>query len=154
VWSHRDLAFLSMEQGDTDAAITSWLAATTMSPHHIPLAIECAKALLTARRFADLTRFIDALPENVRSTGRLRLLRATAALAQGDLATVAKYFEGEVDIPNIREKETALSDLWFRWQEQRVARERGVNVDDNLRQQVRREFPPPLRFDFRLRTLD
>jgi hypothetical protein len=76
-----------------------------------------------------------------------------AALEQGDLAKVAKYFEGDVDIPNIREKETTLSDLWFGWQEQRVARERGVPVDDHLRTLVRREFPPPVRFDFRLTTL-
>ena len=80
-------------------------------------------------------------------------MQAMAALEQGDLATVEKYFEGDVDIPNIREKETTLSDLWFRWQEQRVARERGVTVDDNLKKIVRREFPPPSRFDFRLTTL-
>jgi hypothetical protein len=75
-----------------------------------------------------------------------------AALEQGDLATVARYFAGEVDIPNIREKETTLSDLWFRYQEHRAARERSVPIDDNLRSEVRREFPPPARFDFRLNT--
>ena len=79
-------------------------------------------------------------------------MRAVAALAQGDLQTVEKYFVGDVDIANIREKETALSDLWFGWHEQRVARERGVPIDANLKRLVRREFPPPTRFDFRLNT--
>jgi hypothetical protein len=108
---------------------------------------------LTTRRFSELSQFADALPPDVRSTGRLRLLRAMAALEQGDLESVATYFEGDVDIANIREKETTLSDLWFGWQEQRVARERGVSIDDDIRKLVRREFPPPVRFDFRLNTL-
>jgi len=153
-WALRDLAFLSMEQGDENAAVASWLTATRIAPDVIPLAIECAKLLLSTRRFPELSKFADSLPSEVRAAGRIRLLRAMAALEQGDLATVATYFEGDVDIPNIREKETTLSDLWFRWQEQRVARERGVQADDNLRKLVRREFPPPMRFDFRLRTVE
>jgi len=152
-WAHRDLAFLSMEQGDEPAAVAQWLRAARLAPDNVPLAVEVAKLLLTTRRFAELTNFVDALPTGVRSAGRIRLLHAMSALEQGDLATVEKYFEGDVDIPNIREKETTLSDLWFRWQEQRVARERGVNVDDAIRKLVRREFPPPSKFDFRLATL-
>jgi hypothetical protein len=151
-WVLRDLAFLSMEQGEDQTAIDLWLRAARTAPQCVPLAIEVTRMLLTTRRFAELMKFVDALPDPVRAAGRIRLLRAMAALEQGDLATVEKYFEGDVDIPNIREKETTLSDLWFRWQEQRVARERGVEIDDTLRQQVRREFPPPVRFDFRLNT--
>ena len=54
------------------------------------------------------------------------------------------------DIANIREKETSLTDLWWSFQQQRVARERGLPIDEKLKQLVRREFPPPARFDFRL----
>jgi predicted TPR repeat methyltransferase len=154
VWSARDLAFLAIDQCDEPAAVDLYLKAAAIAPHLIPLAIECAKVLLQTRRFAQLTKFADSLPPEVQSTGRLRLLRAMAALEQGDLTAVENYFEGDVDIPNIREKEIALSDLWFRWQEQRVARERGVPIDDALRSKVRRDFPPPMRFDFRLRTAD
>ncbi|MEA2735497.1 MAG: hypothetical protein QOE14_1948, partial [Humisphaera sp.] len=133
--------------------VDSWLKASKLAPHLVPLAIECAKILLHTRRYAELTEFADALPPNVRSAGRIRLFRAMSALEQGDLAAVEKYFQGDVDIANIREKETTLSDLWFGWQEQRVARERGVKVADGIRKLVRREFPPPARFDFRLTTL-
>jgi hypothetical protein len=73
-----------------------------------------------------------------------------AALALGDLPTVEQYFQGDVDIANIREKETSLSDLWFGWHEQRLSRERNTPIDESLKRLVRREFPPPMRFDFRL----
>ena len=76
-----------------------------------------------------------------------------AALEQNDLDFVDRYFQGDCDIANIREKETSLSDLWFGLHERRLARQRGISfdqIDDDLRRQVRRDNPPPPRFDFRL----
>jgi hypothetical protein len=152
-WALRDLAFRTKDEGDDPTAIDLWLRAARTAPDCVPLAIEVTRMLLTTRRFPELTNFVDTSPPEVRAAGRIRLMQAMAALEQDDLAAVEQYFEGEVDIPNIREKETTLSDLWFRWQEQKVARARGVEVDDAVRQRARREFPPPVRFDFRLNTL-
>ncbi len=153
-WAFRDLAVLQREAGDESAAADLWLTAARLAPDVAPLAIECAKSLLTAGRYNEVIIFADARPDAVKRQGRIRLLRAVAALKLGDLETVAKYFEGDLDIANIREKETALSDLWFGYHEQRIARERGgeIKIDESLRRLVRKEFPPPVRFDFRLNT--
>ncbi len=153
-WAYRDLAVLANDTGNVDEAAALWEKAAGLAPSLTPLAIETGKALLAANRLDDLVAFIESLPADVRSHGRIRLLRARAALAVGDLNTVEEYFAGDVDIANIREKETSLSDLWFGWHERRLARERGITVDDNLRREVRRDFPPPQRFDFRLNTRD
>jgi hypothetical protein len=150
-WAQRDLAVLARDEGDMQRAANQWVAASRLAPHVLPLTIEAARALLAADRAQELLTFTDSLPPPVRSHGRIRLLRAMASLALDDLDAVARYFaEGDVDIANIREKETSLSDLWFGWQMKRVARERGLPMDDTLRQLVRREFPPPPKFDFRL----
>ena len=149
-WARRDLAVLAREAGDHASAAQKWVAAARMAPDVAPLAIECCQALLRAQRYDELLRFVASLPPTVRSHGRVRLLHAMASLELGDLATVERYFEGDLDIANIREKETLLSDLWFGWHAKRLARERGVAVSDELRQLVRKEFPPPMRFDFRL----
>jgi hypothetical protein len=151
-WACRDLAVLARDEGDEQAAADLWLKASRLAPHVVPLAIECAKALLGAGRIAELSAFADVLPPEVRTHGRIRLLRAMAALREGDLDAVERYFQGDVDVANIREKETILSDLWFGWHEQRLSRQRGTAIDDDLRRLVRREFPPPARFDFRLDT--
>ena len=153
-WACRDLAILALEEKNHRRAIDLWLDASRMAPTLTPLAIECARAMLNVNEPAQLIAFTDSLPPQVRSQGRIRLLRAMAALALGDLDFVARYFQGDVDIANIREKETILSDLWFGWQEKRLARERGMAMDDHLRREARRDFPPPVRFDFRLTTLD
>jgi hypothetical protein len=152
-WAKRDLAVLARERGDERAASDLWLDAARAAPDLAPLAIECAGALLRAGRAADAIAFIASVPEPVRAHGRIRLARATAALAQGDLENVERYFNSDLDIANIREKETTLSDLWFGWQEQKLSRQRGVAIDGALRQEVRRNFPPPLKFDFRLNVL-
>ena len=68
----------------------------------------------------------------------------------GEHAAVEEYFKGDVDIPNIREKETALSDLWFGLQAELEARRRGTKVDDAMRKYVHDRYPPPAKFDFRL----
>jgi tetratricopeptide (TPR) repeat protein len=149
-WAQRDLAVLDLDEGKISEATDRWIAAARLAPDLAPLAIECARALLNAGRPADLIAFTDALEPALRPHGRIRLLRAMAALALNDLDSVARYFDGAVDIANIREKETSLSDLWFGWQERRVARERGVEVNDALRREVRKSFPPPPAFDFRL----
>jgi hypothetical protein len=149
-WALRDLAVLARESHDDQAAADQWLRAAKMAPEVAPLAIECCQALMRAGRHAELIGFVASLPPDVKTRGRIRLLHAMASLEVGDLATVARYFEGDVDIANIREKETILSDLWFGWHARRLANERGVEVTDELRKLVRKEFPPPMRFDFRL----
>jgi hypothetical protein len=149
-WAMRDLAVLTAEEGDDATAADLWLAAARLAPEVAPLAVECAQALSRAGRWRDQVQFISALPEPVQSHGRLRLLRAQAALELGDLATVRQFFEGDLAIANIREKETVLSDVWFGWQEKRLAKELGAPIDDALRRRVREEFPPPMRFDFRM----
>jgi len=149
-WATRDLAVLAREAGDDQSAADQWLAAARMAPDVAPLAIECCNALLRAGRHEELIRFVASRPENVRSRGRIRLMHAMASLELGDLKTVEHYFECDVDIANIREKETSLSDLWFGWHAKRMAQERGVALSDELRTLARKEFPPPRRFDFRL----
>ena len=151
-WAYRDLAVMADEDRDVAAAADLWRKASRLAPNLAPLAIETVKAILKSGEHDSLARYVESLPPAVRAHGRIRLLRAMAALAQGNLAEVGAYFEGDLDIANIREKETILSDLWFGWHEQRIARERGVPVDDEICQLVRREFPPPQRFDFRLKA--
>jgi tetratricopeptide (TPR) repeat protein len=149
-WAYRDLAVVARDETDEETAAELWLKAAALRPDLVSLVIECASALLGAGRADHAIAFIDSLAGALQQHGRLRLLRARAALAVDDLETVARYFEQDPDVANIREKETTLSDLWFAWHERRLARERNVAVDAALRRQVRLQFPPPPRFDFRL----
>jgi hypothetical protein len=149
-WAYRDLAVLARDLGNLSESADSYLTAVQTASHLTPVAIEATRALLAAERPADVLAMTESLPAQVRSHGRIRLARAQAHLALGEHAAVEEYFKGDVDIPNIREKETALSDLWFGLQAELEARRRGTKVDDAMRKYVHDRYPPPAKFDFRL----
>jgi len=66
---------------------------------------------------------------------------------RGDFVLVEKVLRREYAV--IREGETALTDLWFGMWEKRLASGSGRTIDDELKAEVRRLYPPPTRIDFR-----
>jgi hypothetical protein len=148
-WAYRNLAVVAKTNNKFGKAAELLEQAWNLQPKNLPLTIEFGKALAAADRHADLAAFLISLPESLQQNGRVKLLKAQAALATNDLPTVAAFFEKEVEIPNMREKEISLSTLWFDYHEKRVAAAEKINRDKNLRSRVRKEFPPPQWVDFR-----
>ncbi len=152
-WARRNLAVLAREENRTGDAATLYVEACRQRPQLFPLAVECGSFLIQAERpqeWLDLVR--DALPESVRTAGRIRLLEGQAALATGDLDRVEAILNEKLVIDDLREGERSLSHLWFGLHEQKLSRQEGVAVDDALRARVRREFPVPEHLDFRMST--
>lgn len=149
-WACRNLALLARLDGDLRRAAELLERAHRMLPSQLALAIECFQALGAAGKHRELVLLAGAAPDSVRVSGRVRLIAAKAALEIGDLQAVADFFQAAPDIANIREGELSLSELWFGWQEKRLAKETGLPIDDALRSRVRTELPPPDKFDFRM----
>jgi hypothetical protein len=139
---------LESEEGRPEAALELWKQAWEQGPRLPALAVEYARALLHNQRHEDVLRFVAGLPSELRDHERIVLLRANAALRVGRLELVEPALNRE--FAAIREGETTLSDLWFGYQEQKLAAREGVAVDDDLRRRVRQQFPPPPPLDFRM----
>jgi hypothetical protein len=131
-----------------------YVAACRLCPTLIPLAIECAQALLDAGRAQDWLDLLSELPDSVRSAGRLKLIEGRAALETGDFDRVERLFAEKLVIVDLREGERSLSHLWFEYHERRLSVHEGIPVDDSLRARVRREFPVPPEIDFRMSADD
>ncbi|HWE94105.1 MAG TPA: DUF5107 domain-containing protein [Tepidisphaeraceae bacterium] len=149
-WALRSLAVLAADEGDPGRAADLWLSASKMQSDIPALVIEACEALLGAGRFAELRGLIGSLPREVQGIGRVRLLDSIAGLRSGDLRAPGQFFSTPFDIPNFREGETSVSELWFDWHEALVSRREGVSIDESLRRRVRREYPLPRDFDFRM----
>jgi hypothetical protein len=149
-WVLRSLAVLEADEGDLGRAADLWLSAARMRPDIAALVVEACEAMLKAARFAEVRGLIDSLPADVQEIGRVRLLGTIAALRSGDLCAPEQFFAAPFDIPNIREGETSVSELWFDWHYALVSRKEGAVVDDALRRRVRRQYPLPKEFDFRM----
>lgn len=151
-WALRCLAVLAQQEERSEDAADLYLAACPMQPHLLPLAVECGRALVRAGRPRAWLDLLAGLPQPVRDAGRIRLLEAQAALAVGDLGRVESIFAARPVIDDLREGEVSLSQLWFEFHELRLSRLEGVPVDEALRARVRRTYPVPPEFDFRMRV--
>jgi len=149
-WALRCLAVLAAHEKRAGDAADLWLQAHALAPNSRPLAVECCQALVTAGRPAEVLSLVERVPPEIRGHGRVRLLEARAALDAGDLDRVESILLGGIEVPDMREGEVALSDLWYGVQERRIAAAEGVPIDDALKERVRRECPPPRQIDFRM----
>ncbi len=150
-WALRNLAVLALDEGDPALAAERYLAALSLRPDLLPLVVECGSALIRAGRAADwLARLADLSPA-IRRNGRIRLLEARAALAIGDVAAVERVLAERPVVADLREGETALSDIWFEIHVQRLSAAENRPPDAALRSRVRREHPAPFELDFRMR---
>jgi hypothetical protein len=144
------LAVLAAEDGDADAAETLLVEACRALPGLKAAAAACGTLLLRIGRPRAWLAVLEGLAAEVRAAGRIRLLEGRAALDAGDLPLVAAILEAAPVVDDIREGEVSLSDLWTRYHEERLCRETGRALDEELRARVRREHPVPAALDFRV----
>jgi tetratricopeptide (TPR) repeat protein len=147
-WAARNLAVLAWEQGHLEEAAQLMTKALRMAPHLLPLAIESGRCLLEAGRTREWLELLEELPKSIRSTGRMRLLQAQAALSENKMSLVESFFKDKVIIHDLREGENSLSDLWFDYHAKRVSIDEDVPLTGSLRGRIREEYPLPEELDF------
>ena len=113
-----------------------------------PIMIEYAKALSDAGMFAEYVTLFDNLPEEYRGHGRLRLLRAKAAAMTDDFDLGIKILTGGIEVVDLAEGETSLTDLWITLHARKIAKAVGIPVDDDLKTRALAEYPIPPELDF------
>lgn len=148
-WAKRNLAMLESE----NAAANLLLEAVEMLPV-LPIAVECGQFLLKAQRWADFVDFYDQLPCAVQLHGRLRAMRAQAAIELEEFDYALEILTNGTTVCDMREGEVLLSDLWVELHARRLGKQEGLPVDDALRARAKREFPIPEELDFRMKNED
>jgi tetratricopeptide (TPR) repeat protein len=149
-WALRNLAMVARDQAQRDRAADLWLDAHQLLPGLKPLAVECAEALLSAGRPRDVIHLMASISSSLRDHPRLQCLEARAQLETGHAERAEEFLLRNVEIPDIREGEVFLTDLWFDLHERRLAAAANSPVTDAIRQRVREQFPPPAQIDFRM----
>jgi len=149
-WAARFLGAVAHAEGHYDLACGHYVRAVGLLPTFLPLAIECGMAMLSANRPRRWLGLLEGLRDQLPSSARLNTLEGRAALMLDDLDRVERILDGDLTIPDLREREIVASDLWFAYHERRVAAKENVPIDDELRQRVQDQFPPPAHLDFRM----
>jgi tetratricopeptide (TPR) repeat protein len=144
-WAHRCLAAIAEAAGDGSSALGSYRRSMALRPHRA-LAIETARCML-AQDPAALPDWIPGLPAEI---PRIRLILAAALVRADRLDEADEILASGFTVPDIREGEVSLTDLWFELQARRAAAEAGSPYGEEFLKAARRDRKPPAWLDFRM----
>lgn len=143
-WALYGLSNIARMKGDKEKTAMLMMRAYLMKPDDVSLAKEAIKAMFNGDMYVKLLDLMEKLPDNVAELGRIKLHKAFAYLRTGDIIKAEKliYEGGGISVPDIREGENSVTDLWFEIEEAKAAKEgRAFN---------REEAEPPANLDFRM----
>ena len=149
-WALRNLAVAALAAGDLPLAVRRYQAAVELCGDLAPLRRELVETLLAAGDGEQALAAIEAAPDAHRRLGRFRLAEVRAALLTGDLDRAGRVLRSGLVLPDVREGEPALHDVWFDYQAALAARDQQRPVDAELVAQVRATVPVPADLDFRM----
>ncbi len=149
-WALRNLAVAANAENKPAESTSLYIRACHLAPGLIPLAVEAGTMLVETNQPRAWLDLLPCLASDVQRSPRVKLLQARAQLKLGDVGPVEEFLFSGLVVPDIREGEVSLSDLWFGLQERRIADAEHCAIDDALHQRVRKEFPPPASLDFRM----
>ena len=140
-WAWRALARMAIIAGNADECLKAYDEALKLLPDDRNLCLEYAQTLLNTDKHVELNEYLKTLPEDFREQPRFLYLQAAVDV------TLGKYDEAEaimlrpLFIPDMREGELSLSDLWFTL----YMKKNGIS-----REEAKKNFPLPHELDFRM----
>lgn len=145
-WALRGLALLDETEGQLQSACALYMQAVQLSPVR-PLVIEALACLLAAKEYEDMLSLVDSLSDELRENGRIRILYAAALLRSGRLDAANEILHSDLVVPDVREGDELLSDLFF---ESAALRQYG-RCDDESLAWARKNTVVPEHLDFRMK---
>jgi tetratricopeptide (TPR) repeat protein len=148
-WALRMLAHIAAGQGQNSQALDYMDKGWKLCGLMPEFAEEYAAMLAEAGNFDVLEKLLASLPQETQNRPRLQIAAAQLAFSRNNLDEVEKILDN-IELVNIRECETTLTDIWFEVQAIKRANELGCKVDDQIRQYAKQNMKPPVNIDFRM----
>lgn len=149
-WALRCLAVLDARAGEEARAADRLCRAVEMVECR-PLVLEALEMLERTDQYERMLRLIEGLPEplrgRARGPGRIDVYAACASIRAGRYDEARRLLGERIVLPDLREGDTRLSDLWF----ELCARERFGCADDQALAWARKNVRLPRYLDFRMR---
>lgn len=149
-WVLRNIAMIhGNEYGDFGKAIDYMARSLQMEQNNRWLWLDMAVLCLKADRCGYWVERYPAIPETIRSEGRLKLYTAIALTRLGRLEEACAYLNHELLVPDIKEDENLITEAWFALYSGILSKKTGITDPAALRQMVEREYPLE-ELDFRM----
>ncbi|MBQ7183046.1 MAG: DUF5107 domain-containing protein [Clostridia bacterium] len=139
-WAFRASARLDLAAGK-DSWRDKYRRALSLRPDCRALLKEYAEALLKAGLCRELIAFLDGLPDETKALPRFQFLRAAGCVGTGDFSEAERILLKPLVLPDIREGELSLSEIWSRLWEKK---------EGLTREEAAEKHPLPPVLDFRM----
>ncbi|MBQ8802338.1 MAG: DUF5107 domain-containing protein [Tyzzerella sp.] len=148
-WAARNLSMLwKNEYQDIEKAVYYIQRAVSSNRICRGILLDAATVLLTANKSDEWLSLYNCLSEDLRSDGRLKFNTALAHMQKKQYKEASKYLNDNLVMPDIKEGDTAISDVWQELYSHIVAEELQT-TDSMLIQRTVEEKYPLGRLDFR-----
>lgn len=145
----RNLAALALRSGDKCKAARCYGRAWDLDKSDFRIAIDYLNLLLDNGTAAELDAVFDTIPEELAHHPRILVAKTKHCFNQGQYAAAEELLL-QIELPDLREGDTALTDIWFSIQARRLAAERCMDCTSEFVGKMRKELVPPSRLDFRM----
>lgn len=140
-WCYRNIAMIyKNEMGDTDTAYAYMKKAVSLNNTCRGIVLDTAVTYLAAQRYEEWLEVFDTLGD-LKSDGRLQLYCAKALMALGRYHDATKLLNANLVMPDIKEGDTAISDVWFTLYGEIISQETGITDPDELKRLVEEKYP-------------
>ena len=110
--AHRGLALIALAEGRVPDALERYSQACALDQANASLLVEAASTLLRHDAADEALRLIESAGPPSARAGRIRFLFAQALAQAGHRDRAADILEQGLEVPDLREGEDSLADLW------------------------------------------
>ncbi|MBO5480966.1 MAG: DUF5107 domain-containing protein [Clostridia bacterium] len=152
IWAYRNLGMLYFHAyQDNEKAFTYMQKAyqTTLGDTCRAFVVEYEKFLLDIQKPQVCVDVYERLNDTLKKDTRITVYYATALVEVDREEEAIAIIRPDMEVPDVKEGETSLSNLWISAYAKRIAKRDGVSVEQ-AKEYVEDEYPVPYGIDFRM----
>ncbi len=149
VFALRNMGLAFNKKNKKDMAIEYYGKAWALNKSDHIITIEFLDLLLDEKQLGQIANVFVQMPESLVNHPRVLVAKVKYNFMIGNYKQTESLLESIV-LPDLREGDTALTDIWFEIQAKKIAETKGIKCDDELLRQVKKELVPPRQIDFRM----
>ena len=119
-------------------------------PDYYPLACVFAEAAIEAREYEAFCHYYENACDAIKIAGRMKMYVAQCYCMRNMLEKASEYLNENLLVPDIREGEYSMSNVWVMLKKRIMARDKNVNPELLTDADVLKEYPVPYNIDFRM----
>ena len=119
-------------------------------PDYAPLVFAFGEISIKTGHYKEFCEFYESATDKIKNTGRAKMYVAHCYCMIGELEKAEGFLNVDLVVPDVREGEYAVSNVWIQIYKRKIAKEQNKAWEDISDEEVLEKYPIPYELDFRL----